>query len=86
MVVAEYPTLGVEDLAEGGLGLRPSALAGNDVTTAWSKVPPLPSGVTALVGLTNRLPVVADCVWAAVVAGQAIRLQGREPRVLAAAR
>jgi hypothetical protein len=49
--------------------------AGGDMTTAPSKVPPLPSGVIALVGLPNRLMVVADWVWVAVVAGQAIRLQ-----------
>ena len=60
--------------------------AGGDVTTASSKVPPLPSGVIALVGLTNRLLVVADCVWAAAVAGLAIRLRDREPRALATAR
>ncbi len=60
--------------------------AGGDVTTASSKVPPLPSGVIALVGLTNRLLVVADCAWVAVVAGLAIGLRGREPRALAAAR
>jgi hypothetical membrane protein len=60
--------------------------AGGDVSTASSKVPQLPSGVIALVGLTNRLLVVADCVWVAVVARQAIRLRGREPRALAAAR
>ncbi len=50
--------------------------AGGDVTTSSSKVPPLPSGVIALVGLTNRLLVLADCVWVAVVAGQTIRLRG----------
>ncbi|MBJ7602137.1 MAG: DUF998 domain-containing protein [Candidatus Dormibacteraeota bacterium] len=50
--------------------------AGGDVTTSSSKVPPLPSGVIALVGLTNRLLVLADCAWVAVVAGQAIRLGG----------
>jgi hypothetical membrane protein len=51
--------------------------AGGDVTTASSKLPALPSGVIALVGLTNRLLVLVYCLWVAVVAGQAIRLQGR---------
>lgn len=60
--------------------------AGGDVTSASSKVPALPSGVIALVGLTNRLLVVADCVWVAVVAGQAIRLRERALLALAAAR
>ena len=58
--------------------------AGGDVTTAPSNVPALPSGVIALVGLTNRLLVVTDCVWVAFIAAQAMRLQGREPRELAA--
>jgi Protein of unknown function (DUF998) len=60
--------------------------AGGDVTTASSKVPALPSGVIALVGLTNRLLVVADCLWVAVVAGQAISLPGRALLALGTAR
>jgi hypothetical protein len=60
--------------------------AGGDMTTtASSKVPPLPSGVIALVGVTNRLLVVADCLWVAAVGGQAIRLRAEGPRALAAA-
>jgi hypothetical protein len=60
--------------------------AGGDLTTtASSKVPPLPSGVIALVGLTNRLLVVADCLWVAAVGGQAIRLRAEGPPALAAA-
>lgn len=60
--------------------------AGGDVTTASSKVPALPAGVIALVGLTNRFLIVTDCVWVALVAAQSMRLQGREPRALAAVR
>ena len=59
--------------------------AGGDVTTASSRVPSLPAGVIALVGLTNRLLVVTDCVWVAFVAAHAMRLWGRAPRALAAA-
>jgi hypothetical protein len=58
--------------------------AGGDVTAASSKVPPLPAGVIALVGLTNRFLVVADCLWVAAVAGLAIRLRAQETRALAA--
>ncbi len=39
----------------------------------------LPPGVIGLVGWANRLLVVLYCAWVAVVAGQAIRLRGREP-------
>lgn len=60
--------------------------AGGVVNTASSTVPRLPAGVIALVGLPNRLQVVAYCVWVGVVAGQAIRRLRREPGVLAAAR
>jgi hypothetical protein len=43
----------------------------------------LPHGVIGLVGWANRLLVVLYCAWVAVVAGQAIRLLGREAQVLA---
>jgi hypothetical protein len=45
----------------------------------------LPPGVIGLVGWANRLLVVLYCAWAAVVAGQAIRLRSREALAPAAA-
>ncbi len=45
----------------------------------------LPPGVIGLVGWANRLLVVLYCAWVAVVAGQALRLRGRQPLALEAA-